>query len=1405
MSLSRFQLETPAVGQKRTSEGVPATTKQLKDVIEFKGVGIFNVTAKIANLQYRIYNACPLKNRGMFCRRKLDEEMRCDFCAHKAKNPLKNLYVRVELRDCADPESTQTATLFSNTAENFLQLKANEIDQMGQNEPEKLASVFESKLGQQVVVKLNIKESKSDFEGSDFDWIVSRVFTEDKANEVEEEEKKKLAEEGELTDDKAADGEIQIIGEMLPGSSEFGISFFEQKHPSEDDDDDAEEEAGVSSSQMSQDQSRLQLGEGPSSREAESEAAAHRQSQNAPLFEQTAYHVHKLERFSLSRHVTEFVLNASAEEPEETLRSTFEMLIRQAVDNTQKQSGRPVAKIGMSLHGRGLYEPIVLPLRPLEQNTCDVLMAELDKLGQSDGDDAGDDEEGSGMDKRTLLLSEAVQVTVTCFAPPAGARPRHFPHQFWGYNEKHRIQICNWDDNYCLFYALIGSRAYHDPVLFKEWTQARQPPQQNMAQLTLLQDFCEGQEAFRLLLTNRALMRSSAERLLNAAGIREAMNAYGIDQLQPIQDYWDQRFPGLYRIVLFEDRPEVLPKPIWKGPTGRRFDVTLFLSNGHYDGIKKINCFFKLSRHYCVDCECTYDKALKHTLECIRRCPQCAKIGPEHPCAKEPGIKIRCASCNRFFFSQRCYDSHRGPTCSLLKRCTLCRRVYQRDPKRAHACYTKYCTRCKVYHGEKTGCFIQKLTIPAEKQRYRIVSWDSETRLEPMDCGQQIHKVNFLSARVSCTECADFRPSTHCEICMNTDGVVERTKHWSEADGDEPVADFVEWILRAWSDQFKTYIWAHNASRFDGHFILRYLGETRRRPDVVMNGLKIFEFRLQHSRGNSLLTWRDSCLLFPIRLDGLKNTFSLDCADKPFFPYGYNRRENYNIRLENLPDREHYFPGSMKQAKLEKFEQCFWHGCERCYDPNDKLVDGRTCRELNESTQDRLTQLREPDELGHCMEVEEIWECEINSMLSDRRNAEMRDFFDDLGNERGPIDPRAAYCGGRTGPLKLFSEPAEGEKICVYDIVSLYPWVNYDAEYPVGIPKIIYPSVEQIVIDWLVVVVVVVVVVFVQCTSVCRRSSADLLYRGLYRVRVIPPRGLRIPILPVKLDERLLFCCCHRCAGKFRALGTRRHHKCTHSDEQRAYTGTYTHIELGRALDSGYRVDRFWRAWHYEEWSDQIFKDYVRLMIKLKEISAIIPLTDDVIRVSYKQKKNFIDEHATSNIVLSLWTTSCARLKLLDYMTQVDSADGAELLYTDTDSVIVKHRFDHVPIQTGEFMGQMSQEYVGFAISSFVCGGAKQYALKMVDERTGECKYVQKIRGITFDVQNSQALQFEHFKQKVLNYGRHGERPAVFSYDKIQPTKSSRIVTREQLKRYLPVCQKGIITENLRVLPFGFE
>lgn len=154
----------------------------------------------------------------------------------------------------------------------------------------------------------------------------------------------------------------------------------------------------------------------------------------------------------------------------------------------------------------------------------------------------------------------------------------------------------------------------------------------------------------------------------------------------------------------------------------------------------------------------------------------------------------------------------------------------------------------------------------------------------------------------------------------------------------------------------------------------------------------------------------------------------------------------------------------------------------------------------------------------------------------------MREFFDDRGNEKGPIDPRMAYAGGRTGPLRLFAQSDEKKKISVFDIVSLYPSVNYRTAYPIGVPEIVVPKGEEINVEW--------------------TKPEDLKYRGLYKVRVIPPRGLRVPVLQLKCDKRLLFPLCWRCASMFKKENTRCGHKCPHDDAQRRYVATYTSLEL---------------------------------------------------------------------------------------------------------------------------------------------------------------------------------------------------------------------------------------------------
>uniref|UniRef100_A0A914P3X6 DNA-directed DNA polymerase n=1 Tax=Meloidogyne incognita TaxID=6306 RepID=A0A914P3X6_MELIC len=60
-------------------------------------------------------------------------------------------------------------------------------------------------------------------------------------------------------------------------------------------------------------------------------------------------------------------------------------------------------------------------------------------------------------------------------------------------------------------------------------------------------------------------------------------------------------------------------------------------------------------------------------------------------------------------------------------------------------------------------------------------------------------------------------------------------------------------------------------------------------------------------------------------------------------------------------------------------------------------------------------------------------------------------------------------------------------------------------------------------------------------------------------------------------------------------------------------------------------------------------------------------LTWNIIDCIYEEKE-WIEEHECSNIVISLWTTSAARIHLLRAMQQVVRAEGCTLLYTDTDS-----------------------------------------------------------------------------------------------------------------------------------------
>lgn len=83
-------------------------------------------------------------------------------------------------------------------------------------------------------------------------------------------------------------------------------------------------------------------------------------------------------------------------------------------------------------------------------------------------------------------------------------------------------------------------------------------------------------------------------------------------------------------------------------------------------------------------------------------------------------------------------------------------------------------------------------------------------------------------------------------------------------------------------------------------------------------------------------------------------------------------------------------------------------------------------------------------------EVIEMEECEFKKSVTPKMKsyAENHPLLSLLS-----LNPRDAFCGGRTGATKLYYEVKREEKIKYIDICSLYPWVNTYGKYPIGHPE----------------------------------------------------------------------------------------------------------------------------------------------------------------------------------------------------------------------------------------------------------------------------------------------------------------------------------------------------------------
>ena len=303
----------------------------------------------------------------------------------------------------------------------------------------------------------------------------------------------------------------------------------------------------------------------------------------------------------------------------------------------------------------------------------------------------------------------------------------------------------------------------------------------------------------------------------------------------------------------------------------------------------------------------------------------------------------------------------------------------------------------------------------------------------------------------------------------------------------------------------------------------------------------------------------------------LRNSSAAASAWLDMKEHEYNTLISREVRVG-----KYYADGAILESRnIFEFYGCFYHGCPCHFGPHDTVpLVGKSASLLREEVRIKELYYRE---IG--FNVESIWECQVNRSLEYNSRVE---YHKKLANEGG-CDLRQSYYGGRVENIKFNLYSTSEETIRYLDITSQYPYVLKNRRFPLAHP--------------------------IRIT----RNFDDSLnsYFGFAKITILPPKYLFFPVLPMKINGKLVFALCESCAYLKQLTN------CTHSDDERKLTSTWCIPEIKLALSKGYVMMEIHEVLHYTKTSKTLFKPYINKWLKEKteasgEQNSIYPLTNIV-------------------------------------------------------------------------------------------------------------------------------------------------------------------------------------------------
>lgn len=617
---------------------------------------------------------------------------------------------------------------------------------------------------------------------------------------------------------------------------------------------------------------------------------------------------------------------------------------------------------------------------------------------------------------------------------------------------------------------------------------------------------------------------------------------------------------------------------------------------GHYHYITSPGAYFQC-RHFCRHCMRGHQN-MRHA--CLEKCICCESVDCEYV-----GYRVKefafteCMVCRRVFFSEECKAKHR---CNEKRRCVECDCVhFTRDE---HRCHERVCSNCKewVFNDEDHKCYIQRI----------------EESKEPND------KLIFYDF-----ECCIGAGNQHIPTLVVAGYLSGALKVFRSLES------FMDWVL---AHRGYTLI-AHNASRYDAHFVKKELIRRRVQTSDVVDGNTIFcsEYKAQRLR------FIDSCKFIPMALRKFPQTFGIVESKKGYFPYKFYTEEN-RFYKGRIPDAEWFEFAHMNPKDKAAGEEWYREHSGAEYDidkecveycKSDVLVLREGCARFRQLFLELSDQHVDPFNYmtiaSVCMAIyrtlfmpeatigilgsnphQEEWETQRAMQMYDEKQVMYCKCID-----RGCPECYARFTRHPTSfkyMHELYTETrreARGRKL-LWECQVPKRVEGEDPEEPLRIRDAFFGGrVEPVKLYWKGENGV--TAEYVDFTSLyptvqsCKwRGTTPETYReiekvafpighpvyirnpsiedldkyfGFVKCSVVPPQDLYFPILPERRDGKLMF-------------------------DLKPKTGTWTTHEVQVARQHGYRVTRVYEVCHFEQQSDELFRSYVRKFLKVKTEAA---------------------------------------------------------------------------------------------------------------------------------------------------------------------------------------------------------